>query len=169
MASKKKPSAPLTFDLSMGLLRKIEEYQRQAGIASKSEVIRGAIESYDYDNYAPQEEPHRQISVRLPAKQKRELSRIAKRHKVSLGELLRVALRALPDQPPEKAEKAAKEAKERTKAAAGEKKGTDRKTGTRAAAKRAATERTTAKKAPARKNVARKASSPGTTSRKSKK
>ncbi|HLS28635.1 MAG TPA: ribbon-helix-helix protein, CopG family [Opitutales bacterium] len=182
MASKKKPSAPLTFDLGIGLLRKIEDYQKKAGVASKSEVIRDAIDTFDYDGYSPETEPHRQISVRLPAKQKRDLARIAKRKKVSLGELLRVALRALPDDPPAKEKdepKAAAKpkksgrktaAKKTTSKSASSGKTTVRRAAAKSAPARSATKRTTTsrttKRGSPRRSVARKASSPRTTSRK---
>lgn len=99
MAAKNIASAPLTFDLKKDLLGKIESYQKQTGIRSKSEVIRDAIESYDYSSFEREEEAHRQISVRLPLSQKRELSKVARQKKVSLGELLRAALESLPSTP----------------------------------------------------------------------
>jgi hypothetical protein len=99
MAVNDKGSSPLTFDLRRDLLDKIEDYQRKAGIRSKSEVIRDAIESYDYSGYQREAQPHRQISVRLPVDQKRELLKLARQKKVSLGELLRTALESLPQNP----------------------------------------------------------------------
>lgn len=99
MAVKDKGSSPLTFDLRRDLLDQVENYQRKAGLRSKSEVIRDAIESFDYSTFEKKSHPHRQISVRLPSAQKRNLLKVAKQKKASLGELLRAALESLPENP----------------------------------------------------------------------
>lgn len=89
-------TAPLTFDLPVGLIEKIKAVQRPSGPRSVSAVVRLAVTEYNFDRLELQKEPHRQISVRLPADVRTQLSRIAKKKKVSLGELVRVALEALP-------------------------------------------------------------------------
>ena len=89
MAAKKSAeSSPLTFDLKADLIAVLEKYQKQLGV-SKSEIIRYAISGFDYAGFAPAVEPHRQISVRLPLNHKKELVKLAKTKKVSIGELLR--------------------------------------------------------------------------------
>ena len=92
-------SSPLTFDLKDELLAKLESLQQKVGAPSKSEVIRHAISVFDYSSYQPAEKGHRQISVRLPLKQKATLLKLARQKKVSVGELLRVALEGLPASP----------------------------------------------------------------------
>jgi hypothetical protein len=89
-------SSPLTFDLKADLLSKLESVRRKLGVGSKSEVIRYAISVFDYSSYQSSVQEHRQISVRLPLKQKASLLKIARQKKVSVGELLRAALESLP-------------------------------------------------------------------------
>jgi hypothetical protein len=89
-------SSPLTFDLKADLLSKLESARKKLGVGSKSEVIRYAISVFDYSSYQSSVQEHRQISVRLPLKQKASLLKIARQKKVSVGELLRAALESLP-------------------------------------------------------------------------
>ena len=110
MAAKKSAeSSPLTFDLKADLIQVLDKYQSRLGGVSKSEIIRHAISGFDYNTFKPVVESHRQISVRLPLKQKNALVKLAKGKKVSIGELLRAALENLPTNPGksgiEKAEK----------------------------------------------------------------
>ncbi|MCH6255944.1 CopG family transcriptional regulator [Puniceicoccaceae bacterium K14] len=100
MAAKKSAeSSPLTFDLKADLISVLDKYQTKLGGVSKSEIIRHAISQFDYATFKPVVEPHRQISVRLPLKQKNSLVKLAKGKKVSIGELLRAALESLPGNP----------------------------------------------------------------------
>ena len=66
-----------------------------------------AIEEFDFASYSAPVKAHRQISVRLRMDSKQRLVKLAKKHDVSVGELLRTAIDALPV----KASKAAKKAK----------------------------------------------------------
>jgi metal-responsive CopG/Arc/MetJ family transcriptional regulator len=97
MAKKnRKPSAPITFDLPESLIARIEACRRGHGLSSASEVVRAAVEAYDFDGCAPERDPHRQISVRIPVEERARLRRLARIKAVSVGELLRLALLALP-------------------------------------------------------------------------
>ncbi len=89
-------SSPLTFDLKEDLLVKLESLQRSHAGTSKSEIIRHAISVYDYSRFEPESQEHRQISVRLPDRQKTSLLKLSRQKAVSVGELLRVALESLP-------------------------------------------------------------------------
>jgi len=100
-------SSPLTFDLKEELLAKIESARESLDMATNSEVIRYAIEEFDFASYSAPVKAHRQISVRLRVDSKQRLVKLAKKHDVSVGELLRTAIDALPA----KAKKAAKKAK----------------------------------------------------------
>jgi hypothetical protein len=82
--------SPLTFDLPLSLISKLTAQQKQLGLKSTSEVVRLSIEQFDYDKFEASSEEHSQISVRLPGEMK-----YAKKKKVSVGELLRVAIDAL--------------------------------------------------------------------------
>ncbi len=91
-----KPSAPLTFDLPESLIARIEVCRRGHGFGTASEVVRTAIAGYDFESCEPSRDPHRQISVRIPADQRSRLKRYARQKDASVGELLRLALEALP-------------------------------------------------------------------------
>jgi Arc/MetJ-type ribon-helix-helix transcriptional regulator len=94
--SSRKASAPLTFDLPESLIARIETLRRGHGLASASEVVRASIEGYDFERADPARDPHRQISVRITADQRSMLRRYAKSKNASVGELLRLALEAMP-------------------------------------------------------------------------
>jgi Arc/MetJ-type ribon-helix-helix transcriptional regulator len=99
MAKKSPPPSPLTFDLPVTLIDKIEAYREKAGAASASAVIRAAVAGFNLDKFESDAVEHRQISVRLDADMKARLVKAAKKKHVSVGELLRVAIDALPDKP----------------------------------------------------------------------
>lgn len=96
MAKKTTPTpAPLTFDLPLSLIAKIETNRKKLGLKSTSEVVRLAIKEFNIDRYEADTSEHRQISVRLPAQTKNSLVKAAKKKHVSVGELLRVAIDSL--------------------------------------------------------------------------
>ena len=98
MAKKPVPApSPLTFDLPLSLLAKIESQRKKLGLASTSEVVRHALGEFNLANFEFQTEERRQISVRLPAADKALLVKAAKKQKVSLGEILRAAVESLPE------------------------------------------------------------------------
>jgi Arc/MetJ-type ribon-helix-helix transcriptional regulator len=97
MASRsKKISAPLTFDLPLSLIAKIQSRRKSHGLKTASEVVRLAMEQFDFERCIPPSEPHRQISVRMTARQRAMLKRHAKKKHTSVGELLRLAIGSLP-------------------------------------------------------------------------
>ena len=89
-------SAPLTFDLPLSLITKIETCRRGRGLKTASEVIRLALDNYDFEGYRPAHDPHRQISVRISTRQRAALKRHARTKRASVGELLRLAIEELP-------------------------------------------------------------------------
>lgn len=89
-------SAPLTFDLPTSLIARIEAARRKYGLKTASEVVRLAIDKFDFEGCKPARDSHRQVSVRLGANQRAMLKRYAKKKDASVGELLRFALEALP-------------------------------------------------------------------------
>jgi Arc/MetJ-type ribon-helix-helix transcriptional regulator len=97
MAKKSAPTpSPLTFDLPLPLMEKIELQRQKLGLKSTSQVVRHAIEQFNFELFEAQASEHRQISVRLPDQTKKILVKAAKKKKVSVGELLRVAIDSLP-------------------------------------------------------------------------
>lgn len=102
MAVKAKPSSsPLTFDLGHDLQSKLQHYEKKLGPRSTSSIIRFALENFSFERYTNEEKPHKQISVRLPLELKQRLIRFSDKKSVSVGELLRAALTALPENPPQ--------------------------------------------------------------------
>jgi Arc/MetJ-type ribon-helix-helix transcriptional regulator len=101
MAKKsRKPSAPLTFDLPESLIARIETVRKGHGFSTASEVVRTAISGFDFESCAPNRDPHRQISVRITADQRATLRRFSRSKDASVGELLRLALEAMPAKAP---------------------------------------------------------------------
>lgn len=94
--SSRKPSAPLTFDLPESLIARIETCRKGHGFKTASEVVRTAISAYDFEDCEPSRDPHRQISVRITTDQRATLKRYARQKNASVGELLRLALEAMP-------------------------------------------------------------------------
>ena len=100
MAKKSRPaSAPLTFDLPVSLIAKIESCRRGHAYTTASEVVRLAITTFDFEGCEPTRDPHRQISVRINSEQRARLKRYARQKDASVGELLRLALESLPLKP----------------------------------------------------------------------
>jgi Arc/MetJ-type ribon-helix-helix transcriptional regulator len=100
MAKKTRPaSAPLTFDLPVSLIAKIESCRRGHAFTTASEVVRLAITTFDFEGCEPTRDPHRQISVRINTEQRARLKRYARQKDASVGELLRLALESLPLKP----------------------------------------------------------------------
>ena len=88
--------APLTFDLTLPQVQKIDAVRRARGYKTASEVVRSAIAEFDVSSYEARRPRHRQISVRLASELREKLRRHAKRKNVSIGELLREALETMP-------------------------------------------------------------------------
>lgn len=98
-AAKKKPSAPLTFDLPVSLIAKIARTRKTRGLGSASEVVRLALAGFDFGKFNPPRDPHRQISVRIAGDTRAALRRTARLKRASIGEIIRAALEKLPERP----------------------------------------------------------------------
>jgi len=133
-----------------------------SGIGSLSEAIRLAIQQYNFAAYQSVPVARKQVSVRLPATDRKTLERYSRAQGVSIGELLRAALEALLENPPKgiqttnkrKPMPAKKTARKATKKKAAKK--TAAKKTVRKAAKKSVAKKTAAKKT-ARKAVKKKA------------
>lgn len=88
--------APVTFDLPLELLAKIETSRKRLQLGTVSDVVRAALDRFDFAACQPEVTPHRQISVRLTSEQRKTLKRFARLKSVSVGELLRLAVEDLP-------------------------------------------------------------------------
>ena len=100
-----KASAPLTFDLPVSLIAKIESCRRGHAFKTASEVVRLAIGTFEFESCEPVRDPHKQISVRVTSEQRATLKRYARQKDASVGELLRLALESLPVKPAKPAKK----------------------------------------------------------------
>ncbi len=155
----KRSVTPLTFDVNVEQLKKIEVILNQNDAGTISEAIRLAVDSFKLKKYNPKERAHRQISVRLPRKTRNFLLKLSRRKGVSVGELLRAALDSLPTKTRKgnitTTKKSTMAVKKRAKKrAAAKKRAPARK---KAAKKRAPARKKAAKKrAPARKKAAKK-------------
>jgi Arc/MetJ-type ribon-helix-helix transcriptional regulator len=89
-------SAPLTFDLPESLVAKIDEVRRERGLKTVSEVVRSAVDEFDFTQCEFATDPYRQISVRIGTTQRGLLKRVARQKHASVGEVLRRAVEALP-------------------------------------------------------------------------
>ncbi|MFW5874301.1 MAG: CopG family transcriptional regulator [Verrucomicrobiota bacterium] len=91
------PSAsPLTFDIEQALLGKLRALQAQTGARSVSELIRYGVSVFDPSTLESERPTHRQISVRLSPDMREQLHRLSRRKKMSVGEVLRAVIDALP-------------------------------------------------------------------------
>ncbi len=88
---------PLTFDVSCSLYQSLQQLQHSLGESSISGVIRQAIKDFNFKKFEGQANPHKQLSVRLPANLKLQLVKYSQDKQVSMGELLRATLEALQD------------------------------------------------------------------------
>ncbi len=98
----RKASAPLTFDLPESLIARIETCRKTHGYSTASEVVRTAITGFNFESCEPDRDPHRQISVRITNDQRAALKRASRKKNASVGELLRLAIEAMPERPKKK-------------------------------------------------------------------
>ena len=86
----------MNVSLTPELEKLVNEKVRSGLYQTASEVVRTAIAGYDFERCEPSRDPHRQISVRITADQRSMLKRYARQKDASVGELLRLALEAMP-------------------------------------------------------------------------
>jgi hypothetical protein len=154
---------PLTFDLDEEMYGKIIAMKKKTGARSLSELIRHAVDKFDFKGLKKASKKHRQISVRLDQNMKTALSTIARTRGISAGSILRAALESLPPNPliegttPKQVNQMKKQTRKAAKKAP---KKAARKTVAKKAAKKTVAKkaaRKVVKKAAAKKKVARKA------------
>ena len=142
-------SSPLTFDLTYETLAKVKALSHRSQHSSLSEIVRHAVNQFNFSEFEASRDQHRQVSIRLPFDLKVKLEHAAKRYGVSLGELLRVSLDDLMEKMPEvltKPETQNTMAKKKAKRKPAKKKAAKRKPAKRKPAKKKAAKRKPAKK-----------------------
>lgn len=89
-----KGARPFPIQLEVEFLDRISEPVREGKAKSVSDIIRTALEKYDFANVIVLKPSQLQISVRLPATIRQNLRRIARTKHTSVGQLVRAAVEA---------------------------------------------------------------------------
>jgi Arc/MetJ-type ribon-helix-helix transcriptional regulator len=94
MGSVKIKRAPLAVQLEVEFLDRLSEPVRNGQARSVSEIIREAVERFDFANVVVMHPAQLQISVRLAEDVRRTLRRVARAKHTSIGHLVRAAVEA---------------------------------------------------------------------------
>ena len=89
-----KSARPFPVQLEVELLDRLSEPVREGRAKSVSEIIRTALERYDFANVVVMRPAQLTISVRLPAGIRRNLKQISRAKHTSVGQLVRAAIEA---------------------------------------------------------------------------
>ena len=89
-----KTSRPFPVQLEVELLDRLSEPVRDGRAKSVSEIIRTALERYDFANIIVMRPAQLLISVRLPTHIRRNLKQISRTKHTSVGQLVRAAVEA---------------------------------------------------------------------------
>lgn len=90
---------PLTFEIEADLHASLQSKISKGKVNNLSQLVRLALESYDFSKYRHEARELRQISVRLSPDLRDQLVTLADKHGISFGEILRIALDALSKKP----------------------------------------------------------------------
>lgn len=85
---------PLTIQLEVEFLDRLSEPVREGKARSVSDLIRTAIERFNFENVLVAHISHLMISVRLQDEVRRTLKRVARQKHTSIGHLVRAAVEA---------------------------------------------------------------------------
>lgn len=89
-----KSAKPFPIQIEVEFLDRLSEPVREGRVKSVSELIRTALEKYDFANVVVVHPAQLQISVRLPAEIRRNLRQISRAKHTSVGQLVRAAVEA---------------------------------------------------------------------------
>jgi Arc/MetJ-type ribon-helix-helix transcriptional regulator len=89
-----KTAKPFPIQMEVEFLDRLSEPVREGRAKSVSELIRTALEKYDFANVVVMHPAQVQISVRLPAEIRRNLRVISRAKHTSVGQLVRAAVEA---------------------------------------------------------------------------
>lgn len=90
----------ITVSLPTKLHAEVVAFQQRSGLSTLSEAIRHALDRYDDSRPALEIIRSRQVSFRVPSELRVRITRQARNARVSVGRIVRVALQALPLNPP---------------------------------------------------------------------
>jgi len=85
---------PFPVTMEVEFLDRLSEPVREGRAKSVSEIIRQALERYDFSNVVVLHPNQLQISVRLPAGIRRTLKKVSRNKHTSVGQLVRAAVEA---------------------------------------------------------------------------
>lgn len=89
-----KASQPFPILLEVEFLDRLSEPVRDGKVNSVSDIIRVALERYDFANVVVMHPAQVQISVRLPGEIRKNLKKISRAKHTSIGHLVRAAVEA---------------------------------------------------------------------------
>lgn len=89
-----KNARPFPVTMEVEFLDRLSEPVREGRAGSVSEIIRTALERYDFANVVVMHPNQLQISVRLPGEIRRNLRKISRSKHTSVGQLVRAAVEA---------------------------------------------------------------------------
>lgn len=89
-----KVTKPFPILMEVEFLDRLSEPVREGRVKSVSELIRAALEKYDFANVVVMHPVQLQISVRLPVEIRRNLRQISRAKHTSVGQLVRAAVEA---------------------------------------------------------------------------
>ena len=85
---------PFPFTMEVEFLDRLSEPVRDGRARSVSEIIRTALERFDFTNVVVMHPNQLQISVRLPVEVRRNLKKVSRSKHTSVGQLVRAAVEA---------------------------------------------------------------------------
>ena len=89
-----KSSRPFPIQMEVEFLDRLSEPVRDGKAKSVSDIIRRALEQYDFSDVLVMHPSQLQISVRLPLELRRQLKKTARTKHTSIGHLVRAAVEA---------------------------------------------------------------------------
>ncbi|MCD8483460.1 MAG: ribbon-helix-helix domain-containing protein [Verrucomicrobia bacterium] len=103
MKSKQSGSnTPFSFELGADTAKTLLSLVNSHDGLSNTTLVEYAITRFDYDKLEPKEEGRRQFSIRLPAEVKAQLEQVSAEKKISVGQLIRLAVEDLTTKSPKK-------------------------------------------------------------------
>ena len=85
---------PFVVTMEVEFLDRLSEPVREGRAKSVSEIIRTALDRYDFNNVVVMHPNQLQISVRLPVEIRRNLRKVSRAKHTSVGQLVRAAVEA---------------------------------------------------------------------------
>ena len=89
-----KTPKPFPLQMEVEFLDRLSEPVREGRAKSVSDLIRNALEKFDFANVVVMHPAQLQISVRLPVELRRSLKKISRAKHTSVGQLVRAAVEA---------------------------------------------------------------------------